>query len=297
VPPDPPKKKVAASFDEPITSVTAARSPSTTPSTSTSGAPALTTSSRSSPTAGASGLGTASWSYLDTASTRASRTDRYTKAIGQLGDEKLDVRLGGIYALERLAFDSKRDHRTVVEVLSAFVRERSAAAGAPRVRAVGRKTAHPLSLTARRVTQMPTDAQAALTVLGRLPERKDVTRGDLGKANLPGATLSRANLAGATLSRANLAGAYLYRADLAGAHLYRADLTGAHLDGADLTDAHLDGADLTDAHLDGADLTGATLVGADLTDAQGLTQDEIASARGNAATTLPDGVIRPASWT
>lgn len=50
-------------------------------------------------------------------------TDRYTKAIEQLGSDKLDVRLGGIYALERIAADSPRDHPTVVEVLSAFVRE------------------------------------------------------------------------------------------------------------------------------------------------------------------------------
>jgi hypothetical protein len=70
--------------------------------------------------------------------------DRYTKAIAQLGDDKLDVRLGGIYALERIAVDSKRDHPTVVEVLSAFVRERSAPI--QMVRPANRRTAHPLTL-------------------------------------------------------------------------------------------------------------------------------------------------------
>ena len=35
-------------------------------------------------------------------------TDRYTKAIEQLGSDKLDVRIGGIYALERIARDSAR---------------------------------------------------------------------------------------------------------------------------------------------------------------------------------------------
>ena len=30
-------------------------------------------------------------------------TDRYTEAIEQLGSDKLDVRIGGIYALERIA--------------------------------------------------------------------------------------------------------------------------------------------------------------------------------------------------
>src|SRR5271165_3065503 len=52
-------------------------------------------------------------------------TDRYTKAIEQLGSDKPDVRIGGIYALERVARDSARDHPTVMEVLTAFIREHS----------------------------------------------------------------------------------------------------------------------------------------------------------------------------
>lgn len=52
-------------------------------------------------------------------------TERYTKAIEQLGSTGLDVRLGGIYALERIAVDCARDHPTIAEVLSAFVREHS----------------------------------------------------------------------------------------------------------------------------------------------------------------------------
>ncbi len=52
-------------------------------------------------------------------------TDRYTKAIERLGSDKLDVRIGGIYALERVARDSARDHPTVIEVLAAFIREHS----------------------------------------------------------------------------------------------------------------------------------------------------------------------------
>src|SRR4051794_32743669 len=51
-------------------------------------------------------------------------TERFTRAIDQLGEsEKLDVRLGGIYALERIARDSADDHPQVIEVLTAYVRE------------------------------------------------------------------------------------------------------------------------------------------------------------------------------
>ena len=58
---------------------------------------------------------------------RGHLTDRYAKAIEQLGNDNVDVRLGGIYSLEQIAADSSRDRdqATVVEVLSAFVRVHS----------------------------------------------------------------------------------------------------------------------------------------------------------------------------
>jgi hypothetical protein len=60
-------------------------------------------------------------------------TERFTRAIDQLGatdeanNKKLEIRLGGIYALERIAGDSLamedspgRDYSTVMEVLTAY---------------------------------------------------------------------------------------------------------------------------------------------------------------------------------
>jgi hypothetical protein len=52
-------------------------------------------------------------------------TDRYTKAIEQLGSTTVDVTIGGIYSLERIARDSPSDHPTVMEVLTAYIREHS----------------------------------------------------------------------------------------------------------------------------------------------------------------------------
>jgi hypothetical protein len=60
--------------------------------------------------------------------------------------------------------------------------------------------------------------------------------------------------------------------------------------------ARLDEADLSGAHLEGADLSGAVLDGVDLRKANGLTQAQLDTARGNASTRLPDGLRRPASW-
>ncbi|NVI90673.1 pentapeptide repeat-containing protein [Actinomadura sp. BRA 177] len=100
------------------------------------------------------------------------------------------------------------------------------------------------------------------------------------------------------LARAKVPGRKKNRrgADLIGARLKGADLRGACLRGAYLIAADLRGADLRDADLIGADLRDADLRGADLTGCLFLTQAQLNSARGDAATRLPAAVGRPAHW-
>ena len=150
-------------------------------------------------------------------------TDRYSKAIEQLGSDKLDVRLGGIYALERIARDSPRDLPTIMEVLAAFVREHSHEQWPP-----AKSDGAPPPKRAIRP-----DVQAALTVIGRRDATHDTRPIDLSYAELPEAKLPHdAGLAEAKLSHAVLTGM---------------DLIGQNLSGADLTDANLTNADLTGA--------------------------------------------------
>lgn len=137
-------------------------------------------------------------------------TDRFTKAIEQLGSDKLDVRIGGVYALERVARDSAKDHPTVMEVLTAFIREHS-------------REQRPPSDAGQPVQEGSTrpDVQAALTVVGRRDAERDILVIDLAAADLTNASLAGAHLAGAHLTDADLT---------------RADLVSANLAGADLTD-------------------------------------------------------------
>nr|WP_236667397.1 pentapeptide repeat-containing protein [Nonomuraea sp. K271] len=174
-------------------------------------------------------------------------TDRYTKAVDQLGAGKLDVRLGGIYALERVARDSARDHQNVYDVLAAFIRE------------------HDPARTAKPPARPATDIQAALTTVGRRNVHLDVDTIDLMEIRAPGAKLTGARLARADLSKAILANADLTAANLSGATMREADLTDA-----DLTSAGLD-----DAHLGDANLTNANLRGANLTNVSGMTEQDI----------------------
>src|SRR5260221_3314993 len=48
-------------------------------------------------------------------------TERYTQAVTQLGNTAAAVRLGGVYALARIADDSERDRPTCMEVLCAYL--------------------------------------------------------------------------------------------------------------------------------------------------------------------------------
>ena len=225
-------------------------------------------------------------------------TDRYTKAIEQLGSRELDVRIGGIYALERIARDSRRDHPTVMEVLTAFIRVHSNQKLPP---------SDPGSQGLERFS--PRDVQAAVTVIGRRDVKRDIqplhlTRVDLRGANLRKADLTGANLTGAQLSRAHLRDAHLCDsrlcdADLSGARLFGADLTRANLRDAKLRSAKLGNADLTGAKLRSAKLGNADLTGADLTGAD-LTGADLTGADFNAATLSgalwPGDAAVPEGW-
>jgi hypothetical protein len=190
-------------------------------------------------------------------------TDRYTKAIEQLGSNTIDVTIGGIYALERVARDSPRDHPTVIEVLSACIREHSREQW---------PLPDPDGATHERSTRP--DVQAALTVIGRRGTSHDIRAIDLTGANLTSADLSGADLSDANLTRADLTRAHLTRAHLAGAILTSAHLIGADLTRANLTNAVLLGAHLTGGtHLTSAVLIDAQLIGADLTDADLIRAD------------------------
>ena len=183
-------------------------------------------------------------------------TERFTKAIDQLGatdDEgkpKLELRLGGIYGLERIARESERDHWPIMEVLTAYVRE------------------HATHNTRPDYLDLAADIQAILTVLRRREWRYeksdqqfDLHQTDLRRADLHGAHLEGANLDGLNLEGANLEGAHLDYA-----HLWETNLVAASLHGAHLKNADLEGPALEDAHarLAYADLTNANLENANL---------------------------------
>lgn len=163
-------------------------------------------------------------------------TDRFAKAIGQLGDANPRVRLGGIYALERIAHDSRRDHPQVMELLTAYVREQAPwSPEAPTGTADGQeRTPSNARSSASRGERLANDVQAVLAVLGRRQLAYDIRLLDLSGTDLRGA-----KLAGAKLQRAIIVGANLDDVDL---HLDEAEPSREfdHLDRGPLLDARFD---------------------------------------------------------
>lgn len=150
--------------------------------------------------------------------------ERFARAMELLGDEKQEVRWGGIFALERLSRRSARDQSTIAEVLATYVRRR-----APW------KTGQP-------TTRIESETQLIVTVLGRRswPYRNEDRPLDLHATNLAKAHLPFAHFEAAFLYDCNLESALLFQAHLQGAwmarcHLKNANLDGAHLEGADLS--------------------------------------------------------------
>jgi hypothetical protein len=249
------------------------------------------------------------WQYLRRTETQAQTTrerqitDRFDRAIGNLASDKLEVRLGGIYTLERLAQESPSEYWMTIEILTAFVRERSILAPEPPPPLVGVDI--PKRQRKPSVPRIPTDVQAVMTVLSRrdlsqdLPDRPIELRGsnlraadlngielsgaDLWKVNLREAQLWQAKLAGASFGRANLSDASLWQADLEGAYLWK-----ANLEGANLSEANLASANLEDTNLKAANLHQTNLIAADLRKVIGLTHAQLSSAICNETTQLPD---------
>ena len=189
-------------------------------------------------------------------------TESFSKAVEQLASDKIEVRLGGIYTLERISLESRADYWAIMETLTAFVRER---ARWKEPDAVASEEASEQSSASHELQMPPIDIAAVLTVIVRRPEAERAReKNEDWTLALVGADLRGAFLAKAHLERAILAKAHLEDAYLAAAHLERAELRGAHLEGADLLNAHLQGARLVDAHLEGAGLGRAHLEGARL---------------------------------
>ena len=203
-------------------------------------------------------------------------TEQFNKAIDHLGSEEIDVRLGGIYALERIANISERERGPVVEVLTAYIREHG-----PRPSIVDNE---PDPLKAPKA-----DVQAAMIVLARrIVGAEQHANLDLARVDLSGINLASPKVRGAELERVNLQESVLHTCNLEAAKLGHADMWAI-----DLRWSNLQKADLRGAYLREADLRMSELQGADLRGAKELELAKMRASKANSQTQWPDN-FKPA---
>lgn len=217
-------------------------------------------------------------------------TERFTRAVDQLGNPAIEIRLGGIYALGRIANESKKDYWSIIEILTAYVRKNSSVTSqlsencleiVPISMDVQANESTKNKVSNEKIVSL--DIQAILTVIGRreysfesIENRIDLRETSLQNINLLKANLSNAILIGSDLSGANLALANFSRAFLSGANFSEAKAIQANFKKANLALANLSrvkfiNADLSMVFFPGANLSGTDFYGANLKGAKQLT--------------------------
>ncbi|MEH6478017.1 MAG: pentapeptide repeat-containing protein [Sneathiella sp.] len=180
----------------------------------------------------------------------------------------LEVRIGAIYALERIAKDSLRDHLQIMEILCAYVRE-NAPAGSLEPSAPGTDRAVPR-----------TDIQAAITVIGRRsPEQialewENEFRLDLRRTDLSGVSFLQGNFSAAQLYYCRLEGANFRKSKLAGTMFNHSLLSFIDFFEAELKGTRFDHVTQCSDFMLGK-IYGISVVGADLSEISYLGETEV----------------------
>ncbi len=209
---------------------------------------------------------------------RSLLNEQYQKGAEMLGSEVLSVRLGGIYALARLAREHPEEyHVQIMRLFCAFVRNltKEDKKGEENTKEMEAMFERGAKEEGEEKPELRPDVQEIMSAIGYRGDaqidienqEKPTYRLDLCKANLINAQLGRANLSNADLRGVGLCDAWLLRVNLSGALLTRADLSNAKLMGADLSNVQLMWAKLPGTWLDGVNLSGAKLWRADLSGA------------------------------
>lgn len=167
-------------------------------------------------------------------------TERFAKAVELLGrPDSLTVRVGGIYALEKIAQeDPETYHKTVYELLVTFVRQR-ASGSAPALNETSE------SIEGSWVSR---DVQIAMTIIGRRNLEYEEKRGGAGFSLAKLLDFSGLNLRGVVLDDLTFESA-----DFHGAHLKSAQFTNSNLNNAKFWFSNCDLENFSGASLDSTD--------------------------------------------
>ena len=201
--------------------------------------------------------------------------ERYQKGAEMLGSDVLSVRLGGIYALQRLANEHPQEyHVQIMRLLCAFVRNPTAKGNGEAGLADHRTGEVAATYEDRGGARPRQDVEAVMEAIAtRSKIGIDLERAGKFQLDLRGAKLGGLNLI--NFEHVNLSWANLSYADLSCANLRPlTDMSWIHAVSVNLSSACLVDVNLAVTQFWGADLSGALLQGADLSGAAFSDLDE-----------------------
>ena len=171
--------------------------------------------------------------------------ERYQKGAEMLGSESLSVRLGGIYALARLAREYPQEyHIQIMKLFCAFVRTRKRKYETNEEMSKDELPPH---------HQLREDVHEIIRAISDRSKQHIIVekKEPLYCLNFGYAEMFGANLSGADLTDANLSNVNLFGATLVGTDLSRAFMLGAVMRGVDLENATLEATNLSSVHMGG----------------------------------------------
>ena len=209
-------------------------------------------------------------------------TDAFTKAVELLGHKDVAVRQGGIYALGRLALENESEHPKIMDIVAAYVRDKTALPQDPELATTPAEVLD--ELLEEQEPRAGIDVEAAVAVLRdrntAFDRKADVER---YRFDLSNCCLVDVDLVRMDLSHVNLSDSVFIRC-----LFHEADLSGASMVSSRFPDSDLAEANLQGATLDNADLTRVT--------PGTLAQAQLNAAKGNRDTQLPPGLQAPEGW-
>ncbi len=243
-------------------------------------------------------------------------TDRLSKAIEQLGalrqvengasERSLEIRLGAIYSLERIAQENSDVHVQIMEILCAYVRNNSPNSSAIRMpyNAVqdGKLNTTIFDEWRYRFSPISLDIQAVIDVIARRNSEQLSKESDAGyQIDLNHSNLQNVDFRGGNFTSGIFNSTYLDGSNIGHAKFGNTNLNGAEFNGCILTGANLDGAWCSLTTFVGTVMYAAStsftaMDNCDLSHALQLEQTQLDTMIGSISTKIPSNLDRPKVW-
>jgi len=215
----------------------------------------------------------------------AARNDRFSRAIENLKDESLAIRMGALYELKNLGLEDDELQESIVRILGPFIREGIENQDLMLLPSYTGDLQRPNEdvFIACEIASLFWEQTKHSVSLEKLQAKKI----DLTNIQFKGANLWLADISDSRLFYANFQGAIIR-----GAALHQSQFHYANLEGADLTETHLRGADFRQANLQKTVFQTADLTMVDLREVENLTIKQLLETITIDDTTLLDPDLR-----